>query len=158
MFKSCPGGILLLVLLYSIGCQNKSSYQPVTRFDPGRNAAADIEAAVKEAGSSGRRIILDVGGEWCIWCRRLDDFFEQNKDISEYMHAHFVVVKINWSQENKNEAVLSRFPPIPGYPHLFVLDGQGNLLHSQDTGLLESGDHHDRDKIMEFLQRWATGG
>jgi thioredoxin-related protein len=146
---------ILVVLTYFCSCKPGSSYQPVTKFDPARDAARDIAAAVKEAQRTGKYVILDVGGEWCIWCRRLDHFFEQNKDISDYMHKNYVVVKVNWSKENKNEAVLSSYPKIPGYPHLFVLDARGNLVHSQDTGLLEAGDHHDRDKIMEFLRKWA---
>jgi thioredoxin-related protein len=149
---------ILVVLACFCSCKSGDSYQPVTKFDPARDAARDITAAVNEAGRSGKNVILDVGGDWCIWCRRLDQFFEQNKDVSNYMHENYVVVKVNWSEANKNEAVLSSYPKIPGYPHLFVLDAQGNLLHSQDTGLLESGDHHDRDKIMEFLRQWAPRG
>jgi hypothetical protein len=64
-------------------------------------------------------------------------------------------VKVNFSEENKNEKVLSRYPKIEGYPHIFVLEKNGKLLHSQDTGLLESGDHHDHDKVLAFLKKWA---
>lgn len=137
--------------------QDKAAYVPVTRFDPKRDAARDIQEATVEAERTGRRILLDVGGDWCIWCRRLDSLFVANKDLAELLHKEFVVVKVNWSKENKNEAVLSRYPKIPGYPHLFVLDGNGKLLHSQDTGQLESGNHHDRDKVMGFLKKWGPG-
>jgi hypothetical protein len=64
-------------------------------------------------------------------------------------------VKINYSPENKNQKVLRQFPKIPGYPHFFVLDGNGKLLHSQNTGELESGKHHDREKVFAFLRKWA---
>ena len=68
-----------------------------------------------------------------------------------------LVVKVNFSKENENEKVLSAYPKIEGYPHLFVLDSDGKLLHSQDTGALESGKHHDHDKVLAFLKRWAPG-
>ena len=103
----------------------------------------------------GRHVILDVGGEWCSWCRKLDNFFDENADVAEFMDRNYLVVKVNYSKENKNEEVLSRYPEIKGYPHLFVLDSNGTLLHSQDTGQLESGDHHDRDKVFAFLREWA---
>jgi thiol:disulfide interchange protein len=134
------------------------TYVPVTRFDPARDAAEDIRLAVAEAGSSGRRVLLDVGGEWCIWCRRLDTLFTVRSDLREYRDAHFVVVKVNWSKENKNEKVLSRYPPVAGYPHLFVLDADGTLLRSQNTGDLEKGKGHDPDKVMQFLKTWAPSG
>jgi len=154
MFKYLIGTWMLVLFLFIDGCRDNNSYQPVTQFDPGRDAAKDIQSALREAKRSNRNVLLDVGGNWCIWCRRLDQFFEQNRDLEEFMQAHYVVVKVNYSEENKNQEVLSRYPKIPGYPHLFVLDAGGNLLHSQDTGLLESSDHHDRDKVMAFLKQW----
>src|SRR5215471_3069270 len=38
-------------------------YVPVHKFDPKRDAAADIEAAIHEAQRTGKRILLDVGGD-----------------------------------------------------------------------------------------------
>lgn len=140
------------------GAGGSRPYVPVTRFDPARDAAEDIRQAVAEARSSGRRVLLDVGGEWCIWCRRLDTLFTVRRDLREYRDAHFVVVKVNWSKENKNEKVLSRYPPVSGYPHLFVLDADGTLLRSQNTGDLEKGKGHDPEKVMQFLRTWAPHG
>lgn len=134
---------------------DQQRYTPVTKFDPSRNAASDIEDAVKEARRTQKRVLLDVGGDWCVWCRRLDSLFASRPDLSALLHENFVVVKVNWSKENKNEAVLSHYPKIPGYPHLFVLDTDGKLLHSQDTGQLESGKGHDPNKVVAFLKEWA---
>ena len=131
------------------------AFVPVTRFDPARDAAGDIKDALREARLTGKRVLIDVGGEWCIWCRRLDTLFQQNRQLIEYREQNYVTVKVNWSPENKNEAVLSLYPKVAGYPHLFVLDSGGKLLHSQDTGKLESGKHHDPEKVMSFLKLWA---
>ena len=125
------------------------------KFDPARDAAQDIQNAIRESQKTGKRIILDVGGEWCSWCHKLDKFFMDNTDVAAFMNDHYIVVKVNYSKENKNEKVLSHYPAIKGYPHLFVLESDGTLLHSQDTGQLESGDHHDRDKVFAFLRQWA---
>ena len=150
----------MLLCLLAFGCATDSSvrasdYVPVTKFDPSRDAAKDIADAVAEAKRSGRRVLLDVGGEWCIWCHKLDEFFEKNPDVAKLLHTNYVVVKVNFSPENKNEAVLSRYPEIAGYPHFFVLDETGKVLRSQNTGDLEEGDHHDREKVVAFLREWA---
>ena len=151
---------LLAVLSMSIAvptvAQTNATESPRSeKFDPSRDAAGDIKAAVHEAGLSHRRILLDVGGEWCIWCRRLDSLFVSHDDLREYLHKHYVVVKVNYSKENKNETVLAAYPQIPGYPHFFVLESDGSLLKSQDTGELESGKGHDPAKVMAFLKTWA---
>lgn len=130
-------------------------WSPLEKFDEKRDAAADIRHAVAEAKRSGRRVLLDVGGEWCVWCHRLDSLFVKNPDLNEYLHANFVVVKVNWSKNNKNEEVLSKYPRVAGYPHLFVLDETGRLLHSQDTSELEEGKGHSREKMFAFLRTWA---
>ena len=41
------------------------------------------------------------------------------------------------------------------YPHLFVLDEAGKLLHSQDTALLEAGKSYDLAKFTRFLKDWS---
>lgn len=151
--------LFIFILSGIFTCKNqqteKAQYVHVTQFDPNRDTAKDIADAILEAKRTSRRILLDVGGDWCIWCHKLDSLFEEHNDTKQFLHDNFVVVKINYSKENKNEAVLEKYPKVEGYPHLFVLDTNGKLLHSQNTGDLESGDHHDRDKVFVFLKAWA---
>lgn len=136
---------------------NAPNYQPVTEFDPRRDAASDFAEALKEAQRTHKRVLIDVGGTWCGWCTRMDRFVAGDAEISGIYAAGFVVLKVNVSPENENEAVLSRLPKIHGYPHLFVLDERGELLHSQNTSELESGASYDRAKFVEFARRWAAG-
>jgi thioredoxin-related protein len=159
--KTC--WILLVVLgFYSPAAPTNGNrtehrfWTPLGKFDEKRDPASDLQLAIKEARVSKRRILLDVGGEWCIWCRRLDTLFIRNPDLSEFLHANFVVVKVHYDNKvNTNEKFLSRYPKIPGYPHVFVLDKNGKLLKSQDTAELEEGKGHSKEKVMTFLQLWA---
>jgi thiol:disulfide interchange protein len=129
---------------------------PTARFDPARDAESDIKTAVAEAKRTNRRVILDVGGEWCGWCHTLDRYFADHPELRGYRDAHYVWLKINMSPENENQMVLSRYPHINGYPHLFVLDQDGKLLQSQDTSPLESGPSYDLDRMTAFLNKWAA--
>ena len=125
------------------------------RFDPKRDPAADLAGALARAKSEGKRVIVDVGGEWCAWCHILDRFFDAQAELDALRAARYVWLKVNWSKENENRAFLARWPKIAGYPHLFVLDADGRLLHSQDTGELESGRSYDPAKMRAFLERWG---
>jgi thioredoxin-related protein len=125
-----------------------------THFDPRRDSGADLKAAIQMAQKTNRRILMDVGGDWCIWCHRLDSLFINNSDIRALLRKNYVVVKINYSRENKNEAFLAQYPKIEGYPHIFILDKNGQLLHSQNTGELETGSRHDPGEVRTFLQKW----
>ena len=121
-------------------------------FDPGRDAAADVAAAVTLAARQGKHVLVEVGGKWCTWCHVLDQFFRANADVQRLRDEHYVWVKVNWSPQNRNEALLSRWPKIKGYPHLFVLDGTGQLIHSQATGELEAGQDYDRERMLTVLR------
>jgi thiol:disulfide interchange protein len=134
----------------------QSKYEPVTKYDPKRDADQDIRDASAEARRSNRRVLLEVGGEWCSWCHTFDNFFEAHPDLVMLREKNFVTVKINFSEENPNKEVLGRYAPIPGYPHVFVLDADGNLLHSQDTSALEEGKSYNLERLTTFLTYWAT--
>jgi thioredoxin-related protein len=123
------------------------------RFDPRRDAAADVAAAIAMAKTQGKRVLVDVGGEWCVWCHVLDRFMAANADVRQLRDEGYVWVKVNWSPENRNEQLLSRWPKIRSYPHLFVLDGAGQVLHSQPSAELEAGKDYDRERMIAFLRR-----
>ncbi|MFY9620828.1 MAG: thioredoxin family protein [Pyrinomonadaceae bacterium] len=133
----------------------QSTYTPVTKYDAKRNAARDIDDAVAEAKRTNRRILLVVGGDWCSWCHTLDNYFAAHPELKALRDKNFVTVKINFTDEDPNEAVLSRYPRAEGYPHIFVLDSDGKFLHSQDTGVLESGNSYNLEKMTNFLTQWA---
>ena len=123
-------------------------------FNPAANSFKDLEVAKVEARASGRRIILDVGGNWCPWCRRLHALWEAQKDLKDLRDKSFVFVLVNFSKDNKNEDFLAQFPKVPGFPHFFVLDADGKLLPSQGTGELEEGKGYSAEKIAAFLKAW----
>ncbi len=125
------------------------------KFDPKRDPKLDLAAAVAAASKSRKRIVLDVGGEWCGWCVYMDRFFVQNAELGRFRDENFVWVKVNFSEENENPLFLAAYPAATGYPHLYVLDEIGKLLQSQDTSPLEAGKGYDLAKFTEFLKTWA---
>jgi thiol:disulfide interchange protein len=129
-------------------------YVPVAKYDTARDPAADLRMAVAEATRSRKRILLEVGGEWCSWCHIMDAYFAAHPALVDERDRKFVTLKINYSEENDNKAFLSQYPKIPGYPHLFVLESDGTFLHSQGSGELESGRSYDLDRFTAFLKRW----
>jgi thiol-disulfide isomerase/thioredoxin/plastocyanin len=125
-------------------------------FDPARDAAKDLQDGIAEASRSGKRVLVDVGGNWCGWCHEMERFIEAHAELKALRDKYFVTVKVNYSSENENAAVLSKFPKIDGYPHLFVLDKDGSLLRSQDTSLLEDGkSSYVLEKFKDFLVQWS---
>jgi thioredoxin-related protein len=150
-----PRAALVALAFASLACASARAADLPATFDPARVAAADVAHAVALAKASGRRVIVDVGGEWCTWCHIMDRFIDANADVRALIEANYVWVKVNFSKENRNEALLGRWPRIRGYPHLFVLDAHGALVHSQNTSALESGKGYDKQRFIAMLRTWA---
>ena len=128
----------------------------VDLYDPSRNPADDLAQALPIAQAENKRIMLELGGDWCIWCKYMDEFYASHPDILQYRVDHYVLIKINVSEDNMNEGFLSQYPEVDGYPHIFILENTGKLLHSQDTAELEDGGKsYVPEVFMAFLEKWA---
>ncbi|RLB54123.1 MAG: hypothetical protein DRJ42_10065 [Deltaproteobacteria bacterium] len=123
-------------------------------YDDDADAEADIAAAVARAGS--RRVLVVFGGNWCVWCRRLEHVLQTDAAVETAL-ANFEVVhvSIDGTRSRDQEETNQRYgnPVRLGLPVLVVLDGSGEVVATQETGSLETGDRHDPAKIVEFLNR-----
>ncbi len=146
--------LFILILLTSSFLMYSQTEVNEKLFDPNRNPFDDLKSTIEIARDSNKRIILDVGGNWCIWCHRIDAFMNRTEDVKSLLDKYYIVLKINFSKENKNEKFLSQYPAIEGYPHFFVLEKDGSLLHSQNTGELEKEKDYDAEKFVDFLNKW----
>ena len=130
----------------------------VARYDTIRDPFADLQMAMQRAKASGKRILLDVGGQWCSWCHILDDYITTHPRVVGAIRRNYVAMKVNMSPRHENKRFLSRYPRIPGYPHIFVLESDGTLVRSQGTSELEEGHSYNEERVLEFLARWAARG
>lgn len=125
-----------------------------THYDVKQDAFKDGAAAVKLATKTQRRILIELGGNWCSWCKKMDVFFDNNPDIKKQLHETFVMLKINVSNENDNAEFLKAFPKPLGYPHMYVSEYNGSVLLSKDTAeFLENG-KYSRQAFLNFFERW----
>jgi thioredoxin-related protein len=104
---------------------------PPAGYDKARDPAADLAATIAQAKQENKRILLEVGGEWCIYCRLLNKTIHDAPEVAKRLNDSFIMLKVNFSPDVKNEAFLSKYPKIPSYPHLFLLDRDGTFLLSQ---------------------------
>jgi len=118
---------------------------------------ADIEAALKQAASSHKRVLVDFGANWCSDCKVLDENFRKPENAS-LLSAHFVVVRINVGEQgiDRNVDLAKRYgiPLSRGVPALAVLESDGRVVYSQKNGEFEAMRRMDPRSVNEFLMRW----
>lgn len=140
--------------------------EAVTIYNPQANAQADIDAAVARAAQTNKNVLVQVGGNWCIWCIRFHDLVDKTPELNKYLKDNYEWVLVNYSPEAKNTEVLNKLgnPGRFGYPVFVVLNGKGEVLHIQDSGYLErdadeaktDGPGHSVKKVQGFLKNWTT--
>lgn len=130
-------------------------------YDTQADGSAQIAAAVKEAKAAHKHLLVKLGANWCIWCRRLSHMLESDPAVAKALHENYVLVLVDVNHRNgkkRNDAVNDRYgdPMSQGLPVLVVLDGDGQQLTTQETGALEDGKSaHDPAKVIAFLRKWA---
>lgn len=125
-------------------------------FDPNSDPFANIQQAIEQARRERKNVLLDLGGDWCIWCHRLEAFIHSHDELRELRDKHYVTLKVYvGNDDERNVEFLSRLPPFEGVPHLLVYNSRGQLLCSQATDPFEEGESYNFELIKAFLQRWA---
>lgn len=126
-------------------------------YKPFENAEVAIADAVKSAKEQGKHVFIQIGGSWCVWCARFEDYVKSSKSLDSLVNANYVVYHMNYSKENQNEKLLEKygFPQRFGFPVFLILDGNGKLIHTQNSAYLEAGKSYDFRKVQEFFMHWT---
>src|SRR4051812_20738093 len=121
------------------------------------DAKADVLAAEARAAKENKRVLLQIGGNWCGWCVKLQELCQTDKQIRALINAEYEVVHVNYSPGHENKAFFAAYQIVPkGYPYLAVLDPNDRLIVQQETGVLEDGEKHDPQKVKDFLEKWKA--
>jgi thiol:disulfide interchange protein len=145
--------------------QDARSSQPARKkrqpiYDETADAGDQIAAALAGAKQENRRVLIQWGGNWCIWCYRLHELFAANADIKRKLLYEYDIVLIDIGRWNKHMDVAARYGADlrrAGVPYLTILDADGRVLANQDTGELAATNPgpagHDPAKVMALLEK-----
>ena len=131
--------------------------EPVKIYNPQANAREDINKAVVKAKAENKHVFIQVGGNWCGWCLLFHAYITEDPEIKKLLEDKYVFTLLNWSPENYNTELMKEYrnPGRLGFPVFLILDGNGTLIHTQDSGLLEEGKGYNKVKVMTFLKKWT---
>ena len=136
-------------------------------YDESIDPMRQIDQAVARASRESKFVVCQVGGNWCPWCLRFADFVSKDADLRRFVQDNYVYIHVNYNprkqadtlggRAEKAEAMMKRLgnPGRFGYPVFVVLDGNGKVLHTQDSSFLEEGESYNREKVLRFFQCWT---
>jgi thiol:disulfide interchange protein len=126
-------------------------------YNPRANVEKDVAALLQKAKEQNKHVLLQIGGNWCVMCYRLNSFLLLDTALKKMLNDNYVLYHLNYSNENKNLAYLKKLnnPQRFGFPVLVVLNTEGELLYTQNSALLQKGNGYDTDKVKSFLKNWS---
>ncbi|SJN49473.1 hypothetical protein FM107_18770 [Sphingobacterium sp. JB170] len=130
-------------------------------YHPEADAQADIDNLIQKAGVQGKNIIMQAGGNWCIWCLRFNNYIQGDPDVATLLEDNFLYYHLNFSKENKNEEVFKKYAPEGsklGYPFFIVMNQKGEVLEVHDSGSLEDGKGYAKQKVLSFFGKHIPKG
>ncbi len=127
-------------------------------YHPKENAETKIKELIAQAKKENKNIILQAGGNWCIWCLKFNNFVNETPELKEIVDENYLYYHLNFSPENKNVKTFAKYGNPGekfGYPVFIVLDKDGKQIHTQDSEVLEEGKGYSLEKTKEFFSKWT---
>lgn len=134
-------------------------------YDETVNPIEQIDRAIVKAKSQGKFVICQVGGNWCPWCLRFADFITNDTTISKCINENFEYIHVNYNprksgselQQQQAAALMKRLNNCGrfGFPVFVVLNGEGTVIHIQDSSFLEEGQGYNQEKVLRFFRNWT---
>ncbi len=153
----------LLAVFFAITAAAQTNLKKI--YDETIDPMEQIDKAVAKAKSQDKYVVCQLGGNWCRWCLMFADFMSKDSDITKLVDENFVYIHVNYNpreradeaKAQKNAKLLKRLndPGRFGYPVFVVLDGNGKVIHIQDSSFLEQDNGYNKEKVMRFFRNWT---
>lgn len=130
---------------------------PDRPYDETANADAIIAAALARAKVLNKRVLIDLGGNWCPDCRILAGIM-QRPEMRRFLDAHYIVVLVDVGRFDRNLEVPARFgitERLAGVPAVLIADTGGNLVNKDHIFALDDARSMAPQAIADWLAQWA---
>jgi hypothetical protein len=128
-----------------------------TPYDPSADANADVAAAFAAARKNGKRVLIELGGNWCGDCIVLANVMNLPA-VAPFIARHYNVVHVDVGRFNRNLQIPARFgftKRLEGVPMVLIADKNGKLLNRNNTFVFIDARSMKPQAIVDWLARWA---
>jgi len=145
--------ITILFFMYTVSFSQREKL-----YDIDANPSEQFKEAIKKAKLENKHVMIQIGGNWCSWCYKFNDFYKNDTELDSMIKADYVVIHVNYNPKNKHD-LFERldFPQRFGFPVIVIVDAEGKRLHTQNSWYLEDGkESYDKEKFKSFLKNWTV--
>ena len=63
-------------------------------YDLEADPAVQLAATLERAQAEKKRVLLQVGGDWCGWCKKMTRYMGETESVRQRLTEHFLVQKV----------------------------------------------------------------
>ena len=126
-------------------------------YDEAANADAQVAAAFARAQKSHKRVLIDLGGNWCADCIILANFIKL-PEMRRFMAAHYEEVSVDVGRFNRNLQIPARFgftKRLEGVPALLIATPDGKLVNGDNIFATADARNMTPQALADYLARYA---
>jgi thiol-disulfide isomerase/thioredoxin len=126
-------------------------------YDESADANRAVDAAFARAKKSYKRVLIDLGGNWCGDCIVLSNLMEL-PEIKAFVAKHYEVALVDVGRFNKNLQVPARFgvtTRLEGVPAVIVADANGRFVNRGHIAALTDARSMTPQAIADWIAQWA---
>ena len=127
-------------------------------YDEKADADAQVAAAKARAARSGKRLLIDLGGNWCGDCRVLAGIMRL-PEVHAFVARHYEVVTVDVGRFDRNGQVALHYgikDRLAGVPAILVVDPRSDrLINAGHVTALSDARHMTPQALADWLAQWV---
>lgn len=126
-------------------------------YDEAANADAAVNAAFERARKSHKRVLIDLGGNWCTDCIVFANVLRL-PEVKTFVSQHYETAFVDVGRFNKNLQIPARFgitKRLEGVPSVLIATPDGKLVNRDHTAALADARHMTPQAIADWLAQWS---
>jgi thiol-disulfide isomerase/thioredoxin len=128
-------------------------------YDEKADANAQLEKAIARAKASHKRVLVDLGGNWCGDCRILAATLDL-PEMKSFVGKHFEMISVDVGRFDKNLQIPARYgihERLEGVPAVLVIDPvtDKQLVGKADVAALADARHMQPQDLADWLAKYA---
>ncbi len=125
-------------------------------YAEGADAKAAVAEAFARAKDSGKRVLVDFGGNWCPDCRILAGVMEL-PEMKSFLSAHYEMVTVDVGMFDKNLDVVKSLgvEKLKGVPTVVIAEPDGRPLNVTNSAELSDARSMTPQGLADWLAKWA---
>ncbi len=127
-------------------------------YDEQADAKAAVARAKAQARREHKRLLIDLGGNWCGDCRVLAGILDL-PELKPFLARHFVVVTVDIGRYDRNGDIASHYgiARLQGVPAILAVDPvHDRLLNNGQLSALADARHMTPQALADWLAQWAA--